>query len=150
MSINDLAGKWLLKNSDQVIVLATANGTKTVEQLMAEALTTVRAISIPANTAYHIIKLSVPNGSGTVSQLDAFNMSGNDLITDLSNNNLSGFNLSANSDTSMTQYFLTCGNNRFLSFTSNTNGTIAVVDYKTRVPASGTKFLLKYDEYVKV
>ena len=59
MSINDLAGKWLLKNSDQVIVLATANGTKTVEQLMAEALTTVRAISIPANTAYHIIKLSI-------------------------------------------------------------------------------------------
>lgn len=53
-------------NSELTVVLATANGTKTVAELITEASTAFKAITIPSDEVYEIVAIEVPY-SATVS-----------------------------------------------------------------------------------
>ena len=57
---NDLSGSWQLQPNSRSVTLTTANGVKTVSQLMSDALTTLRSLTIPSGYGWKLMDIRIP------------------------------------------------------------------------------------------
>ena len=57
---SDLGDSWQLQPNARNVTLATANGVKTVSQLMSDALVTLRALTIPSGYGWRLMDVRIP------------------------------------------------------------------------------------------
>ena len=150
-NISSVKNSWVIDSHDQTLTLATANGSKTVETLLNEANTALRAISISSGYAYEIFQIVVPTSNGTVAQTAMEVCNSYKLITGLSTYNLRAYRVSVSSNLMMSNTLYLPDKELYTTTINLTNGNVSpVTDYSTRKPSNGTTLYIRYNIWKKV
>ena len=152
VSITYFESKSLLYNNDltcyklkqsRTITLATADGTKTVGDLLVEAVTTLEALT-PLYNASKIIRFIIPYGSGSSTRISILS-DVNYLIKSFSNLQITGHSASGTSD-SANIYIVNSYTSTMSVFNLASNG-VTVYNKLSLVPSNGTKLEVTIEEY---
>ncbi len=145
---SSLSGLYQFK-STRTVTLATADGTKTIGQLLTQALTALRALT-PSYTHSKILSFQFPTGDGSAARNAFLYESAINLFSDFSERNLVGVG-NAGTATSVTTYYLNAGaSTPVLTSVVCNDGGNTIVDYTSRVPSSGTKVDVLLDEFERI
>lgn len=146
---SDLANKWAIYDFTHTITLATADGVKTVGELLQEAATALHSVHISDGFAHQIIRFDIPSSNDN-SKLVMANLYDR-FITDYSNISIITNRLVANSASSMNIYASIFSSGVLNAVTVNMEtGNIATTDLSTRVPANGTTLTMEVTIYKKL
>lgn len=144
---------WIMEEHDQTIILATADGIKTVQNLLDEATTSLRAISIPSGYAYQLTYILIPYADASGAQTSVEVSRSTDLWTSFGSAIIRGSRSVPSSANSITTYTLQLADPAY--FTSYgvglSTGTVTPKnDYYNNKPSSGTTLHIKYNKWKKV
>ena len=144
--INDLAAlddKYVLVTPAVGVILARADGTKTVGDLLSEALTTLRNYTVDADELYRIDIVRVPDGNGT-NHRTSFSMGGstNKLYDTFIDINFDLFYMHASETHIVT--------NAIYVTSSTARAFVGGTDITVFVPSSGTVLNVTMEKYVKI
>lgn len=152
--INDLASvknSWVIDSSGNTYTLSTADGVKTVEEILTEAEATLKAMTIEDDTAIILNQIVVPNGDGNSAQISLDVGNPNLYYTSLSNIALQASKVQAVNSTTMAIYSLRLADHNFCGFAvTTTSGAGNLTSYLARKPSNGTTCYIRYSLLHKV
>ena len=145
---------WVISAHDQSMTLSTADGTKTVSQILAEADAAIKAINVPAGYGYEILGLVIANGDGTNSQvaIDNFSVIAS-VLTNLSSFGFRGYRVGHGSNgNSIATYSVYLPDQYFgtYSVSLNTGDITGYKKYGSEKPAAGTNTYMRYNLWKKL
>ena len=143
----------MIETHDKIQTLATANGSKTISQLITEAQTALHAIIIPENYAYEIKQIVCPTGDNTIAQIGLdINYGSASLVNNLSNYNLRAYKIMDTAFETISIYSLYFPDINFKVFSININSKQITggSTYATQKPSSGTTLYIRYNIWKKI
>lgn len=142
---SDLSNCWIIEEESHSEILATADGVKTVAQLLTEALTAFRSITIEANHGIKVTNFIIPystSSRGTLFATDALRTSIG------ASSGLYGSSIDTiNNGIVVRRASFSQGNFYGIELTDN---TVNFVNYNSVVPNSGQNLSITYDIYKKL
>lgn len=145
---SDLKGSYQFR-STRSIVLATADGTKTVSQLLAEAKTALQALT-PQYTHCKILFFQIPTGNNTAAITLFLFESAVDLFSDFSSKNIVGYGIRGESNSTTTYYVSTAGTENVIVNSLIRSSGNTVTDITSRVPSNGSKLSVQIEDYERI
>lgn len=152
--IASVKGGWVIDTHDATMVLSTANGNKTVSQMLTEANAILQAIIVPSGYAYEIVQMIIANGNGNNAQaaIEGY-CNGQKLITNFSSYSFRGArSIQSSNGNSIVNYSLFLPDHYFgtYSVSLNTGEITGYKKYENEKPQSGTTTYMRYNLWKKI
>lgn len=151
--IKDVKNCWVIETRDKIQTLVTANGTKTISQLLGEAHSALQAIAVPSNYAYELTQIVCPSGDGTGAQTGLDISSGPSSLTyDFSAYTLRAYKIMQIAAGVISIYTLYLQDQSFSAFSTNINSKQITggTTFATQKPSSGTTLYIRYNVWKKI
>lgn len=142
--LDELNSDFRLK-STRTVTLATADGTKTVQQLVAEAVTTLQGLT-PLFNSCKIIFFRMPIGGSSLHTF--FNGAAIDIFNSFASRSIVGYSIESLTSSNISLYAINSGAQTFNRALFTANG-ITYENFGTDVPNSNTSITVMIEDYQK-